>query len=71
MIKRYRLYRDEQVDCFCEIDECDTGDYVDYVDYVSLITKANALFEKVLENPVGLQLSSEIKTFLYTNKNNL
>jgi hypothetical protein len=36
-VKRYKLFRDHQQECFCEIDEHPAGSYVDFDDYDAVL----------------------------------
>jgi hypothetical protein len=48
-IKRYRFFRDQQQDCFCEIDEHEKGDYVLYEDHINEIKKFEEAVTKMEE----------------------
>lgn len=44
MVTRYKMYRDMQTECYCEMDEREDGGYVSIEDYDELLAKYEALF---------------------------
>jgi phage shock protein A len=43
MITRYKLYRDDKVDCCCEVDEHPEGRYTDYEEIARLLADKGLL----------------------------